>query len=1675
MLAVPGYHLQDCVYAGEHCWVYRALDQEAQRGVVLKILRPENLTAPRLRQLKHEFAIARLCNHHNIASALHMQQLGGYWLMVSEDIQGESLARRLDHGSAFVDLESFFDVALQLAAGLVALHAQKIIHRNINPANLVWSPSRGRLQIIDFGIAWQIGQEPQVPGAEQVLEGDLAYMAPEQTGRMNRALDNRCDFYAVGATLYHLLCGVPPFSAADALSLIHCHMAKQPDWSVPALQSLPPRLIAVLRKLLQKDPDLRYQEAAALLRDLAACRAGEGLARPLENESSSLFRAPQCLYGRAQEVAEIMGAFERAASGSCELLLLAGEPGIGKTALVNEVQRAMVARGAQFAAGKCDQFLRSTPYESLVRALRELIVQTSYRPSGETRAWFAELRDAVGSNAALAVGLFPELGQALGRFDKLADLPAAEARNRLSRLLQNLIQTFASAERPLVLFLDDLHWADVPTLQLLESVLLSPDHHHLLIIGAYRTNELTSDHGLNGVCLRLGRTARAPVTLHPAALSTAQVVDLIKDSLRAPTLDCEALAAICQSRTGGNPLFLLQLLKFLQQEHYLSFDYDQGHWRWNPLELASVGFSENVVELMVRQIRLLPAPTVELLQLAASLGHRVALEQIALIAGLSALDTQRELWPALQAGILLPESDSFRPSAEAAAAAGIAYRFMHDRVQQACYALATAAQRSRCHQRIGRMLLRSCPAGELDEQLLTIVEHLNAAVGLLATAAERLELAQLNLRAGRKKRQAGAYQSAADNFSLGRALLAEGGWSEHFRLVFELSCAEAETAYLLGDFARAQRIFAEVLGHCRHALDIVSCLTLKMQSLQLQGLNGEAIEAQRYALSLLGIDIPASDENLQPLLLEGMDELERAAACGQIESMLSGEQMRDTSTLAAIPLLFGMWFAAYVAGRPSLCALAAVKMIQLSLRHGVCDSTPMALANFALLEIILRQNPELAGAMGQLAVTLADKRDNLSSRANTKAMYAGLIAHWHYPMAVAIRHYDEAYDLALECGDYVIAGNIIPMRAADQIIRGHYLPDLLEDTEHLVARHVASGQFDLSDATEVGVLMPIRCLTGQLPNPERYDHQAFKEEDFLRRYQDSPLILAYYLHSKIRNAYLFDCQDAEALAARQGLVEEMILGQAKGPEAAFYAALIWIRALQRDPARADAPQLRARFEQMLARQEHWALLCADNHAAKALLLKAERARYRQEIGHAMRCYQEAIETAQKYGQIHLAALACEQYAEFLLSIDQARLARALLHDAARLYRQWGASAKAERLQAKQQLGLQPDSAAPGRPAGAERRPSNAVLDLDAIMQAAQALTREVGLHNVLDCLLTLVRNAAGAEVARLLLSSGGQWFLEAEICAEQRSLLQHRAVRLEDAQDPLLPLSLIRHVANGADSVIEDHLAQSPRYCQDPYVQAHQPLSVMCLPLRQTGQLRGLLYLENNQSKAVFGLERHHFLHTLAGQLLIAIDNARLHDELERKVAERTLALEELNHKLAELCMLDSLTAIPNRRSFNDVIEKELQRAKRDQLPLAVCLIDVDHFKAYNDHYGHLAGDDCLRQVAQALSSCLKRSGDFVARFGGEEFVVVLPVSDAERAAPVAQLLRQAVEALQIPHGASSTARSVTVSVGVACCEPDPWASVIGIINAADQALYLAKSRGRNQVAELPYLALRPD
>ncbi|MGB9282786.1 MAG: AAA family ATPase, partial [Candidatus Sulfotelmatobacter sp.] len=624
----------------------------------------------------------------------------------------------------------FLRLAVALAGAIGQLHGRGLIHKDIKPPNVLVDSATGQVRLTGFGIASRVPRERQAPEPPEFIAGTLAYMAPEQTGRVNRSIDSRSDLYSLGVTLYEMLTGSLPFSASDPMEWVHCHIARQPATPSERIRNIPEAISAITMKLLAKTVEERYQTAAGVERDLLHClsqwesRGSIDVFALGAQDTPDCLMIPERLYGRDREVDALLTAFDRiVAGGRPELVLVSGYSGIGKSAVVNELHKPLVPPRGLFASGKFDQYKRDIPYATLAQAFQSLVRPLLSKGEDELRKWREALGGALEPNGLLIVDLVPELKHVIGEQPPVPELPPSEAQRRFHLVFRRFIGVFARPEHPLALFLDDLQWLDAATLDLLEDLLTRDDLRHLLLIGAYRDNEVSPTHPL---MRKLDAIRQAGATLEDIVLAPLGQDDLrqmLVDSLHCEPGRAAPLAKLIHEKTTGNPFFAIQFISTLAEEGLLSFDYGQGRWGWDLDRIYAKGYTDNVVELMVGKLNRLPVDTQEALKQFACMGNSAEFDMLSMAYEKSIEELHQRLWEAVRIGLIFRSDDS--------------YRFLHDRVQEAAYSLIPEKMRSGAHLRIGMLLAAHTPETKREEAIFEIVNQLNRGSHLLSSVEDR--------------------------------------------------------------------------------------------------------------------------------------------------------------------------------------------------------------------------------------------------------------------------------------------------------------------------------------------------------------------------------------------------------------------------------------------------------------------------------------------------------------------------------------------------------------------------------------------------------------------------------------------------------------------------------------------------------------------------------------------------------------------------------------------------------------------------------------------------------------------------------------------------------------------------------------------------------------------------
>lgn len=1555
MFALPGYEPLAVIHRGPRRAVVRGRRQADGLPVVVKLLVDAHPSPGELSQLRHEFTMTRRAEAEGVVRALDLCPERNGLALVLEDAGAHTLDRWA--AGRRLDARAFLDVAIPLAQAVGRIHDRGTIHNNLQPAKVVLDAQGGQMRVVGFGRASALSREDQpVMGAHR-LEGALAYISPEQTGRMNRAVDWRSDLYSLGVTLYQLLTGRLPFDSEDPMELVHCHLARTPEPADRVAPGVPPMLARIVARLLAKAAEDRYASAAGLLADLERCRqdlARGGIAEfePGQHDALERFVIPQQLYGREPQVEQLMNAFARAAQGSAEMVLVTGRAGIGKTSLVAEIHKPVTASRGAFVAGKFDQLQRGVPFSALLGALGELVRLHLGASDAALAAWREQLLQALGPNGRVITDTIPEFQLVLGAQPAVPLLAPGSAQVRFHRVLQDLIRCCASPEQPLVLFLDDLQWADAATLDLLGVLLGDRDTRGLLVVGAYREAEVDAAHPLRLALERLHAAGRAVQDIALPALDLPSCTRLVHDAVggRADAADIERLAQVALDKTAGNPFFLHEFLKSLSRDGLLAYDRARGRWQWDADALAALRMADNVVDLMTERLARLPQATREVLQTAACIGAEFELGLLAHTLKLSAGQALDALWPALETGLVTPLGRNYQL---VRAAEGqhidekVSLRFLHDRVQQAAYASQGEAARAQAHLRIGRWLREGRDDAAQAEHCFEIVDHLNRAADL-ATPDERLALARLNLLAVRRAKAASAFRPALAYAEAGLAVLAED-WARQPTLCCELHVEATEVAQLAADYPAMERHAQVVMSHVKDPLQVVPVHEARIRAAMATNRMRESVEIALDVLPSLGVRMPRRQFLLHTLL--SLATVRWRIGRRDTEALLALPAMTDSRVKAAMALLTTAAQPAYYAA-PDILPVLLLKIVDLSLQHGNSPLSAFAWTSYGHMQNIVFNKPREALRYGNLGRDVLARFDAPGSRAKVAFIFHAFIHLWNAPWRDTLQPLEGAYRTAVDTGDLEYAATSAIVYCWHLLSVSDDLDQVLEAMRKYETVIVRAGQARSQRIAGLSRQI-VRNLAGSDPltpadEPWRLVGSDFDETQalpLLQASQDRTGLTQLSLY-QAQMAYLFGRPEALAHIQAAALGLEAVIGMIFSAQVRFYEALIHAAA---GGARHLKQARRARA--VLAR---WSQVAPANHAHRVALVDAEIAAAQRQYDEATRCYDRAIEGARAEALAMDEALSLERAARFHLQHGSARIGQVYLADARHRWQRYGASAKVRALE-REFPALAVAAAAVAGPTGPQDRVD--ALDVATVTKAAAAISREIRLAPLLERMLRIALENAGAERGALLFETDGELRIEALGTATGPiTVMQSLPYESSDGADAL-PASIVHYVARTREPVVLGDAVAQGRFTQDRYVVARRSRSVLCAPLVAQGKLSAIVLLENEAAPHVFTAQRVELLRILSSQAAIAIDNARLYDNLQAALGRQV----QLSQAQARFVPREFLQAL-DRNSIVDVSLGENVRKEMSILfsdirgftPLVEGLSPQEHIGFINRYLSHM-------------------------------------------------------------------------------------------------------------------------
>lgn len=1532
MIELEGYSIDECISDGSNSLIFKAVQNSNQTNVIIKLLKKNYPSPQQLAQFKREYDILKYLDCDGVVKALSLIKYGNTFAIVMEDNNSVSLDR---YKYKFNLLESL-DISIQVCDILENIHRNGILHKDINPYNMIWNKENNKLRLIDFGISTRLLKEEQDSYNPNSLEGTLAYISPEQTGRMNRSVDYRSDFYSFGVSFYQWLTNKLPFDTNDPLEFIHSHIAKPPVPPCDIDKNIPQVVSDIALKLLSKMAEDRYQSIFCLKEDLSKClellkNKNQLDFKIAENDINSQLNISQNLYGRKLELDQLLNEFDKVRKGTTELLMISGYSGIGKSLLVNELHRPVVASKGYFISGKFDQFKRDIPYSSIIQSFKSLIEQLLMKSAEEIESWKTKLIDKLGTNGQVIIDVIPELELIIGKQAEVTELAPIETQNRFNLTFLKFVQIFANENRPLVLFLDDLQWADLASLELIHTLVVDSEYNHLLIVGTYRDNEVDENHPLIQTLDKI--ETRLKISIKNITLKNLlleDITELIKDTFLSSNESSSELAKIVLAKTSGNPFFINQFLNSLYDRKFINFNFKCRTWQWDLEKIKVANFTDNVVELLMDNFMTLPKDTKDLLNLASFINSIFDLKTLSIIYGETVQKTAIDLELALKNNFITPLNNNYKymylDEENKIPADRILYKFNHDKIQQSAYALNDENEKQKIHYRIGQVLLMKSKfqgnsildIEEISHSALVfdILNHFIIA-NKFKNKIEKIEVIELCILAGQRAKKSVAFDSGLKYLNYGISLIDDNFWNEDYTTCLSIYLLISELSYLASDYSENEKVISQGLTKAKSTIDKVKFYEIKINSLVAQAKLFESIEYAVKALQLLDITIPAKPSEKD--IFDAFNKLNSKLADINIEELQNLPIMSNFNYIIAMRILIAMILPSF-ATIPELFPIVIFAMITISLDYGNSSSS---LTAYSLYGAILcgKDIGDINSGFrfGQLALSLLDKLNEM--KVDTKDLKIkvhqyvfNFINHWKMPLKDSVESLYRAKELSLEVGNNEFTGH----NAVGYIFNSVFIGKPLNQLDYEAEKYI---QFFLyKDKRNSDLIRMVRQLalplTGKFKTIEKLNKEYFDQNidnvdydekkllEILETNKDYTGISMYHFHRALL-FYLFG-DSVEALKSMELAIKyENALGSLIYIlQINFYYSLI-ILSLFKD----FNEENKTKYQDILENNQIFLKVRADNspqnHLHKYYLVEAETNKViHNDILKASDLYDKSIDLANKNEFLHEEALANELTGKFYFSLNKFKIAKIYLNDAKYLYSNWDALTKVKELEKKYPQfyieNKKENSNVNTRTSShtTKLKVSNS-LDIFSAIKANQAISKEIVLSKLIASLLKIIMENAGADKTILILNKNGTFYIEGEGYLGNSDYLTLQSIPLE--KHLKISQYIVNYIIKTKEAINIDHASKDVRFLADEYFTNNLVKSILCIPLLNQGKLVGIIYLENNQITKAFTKDHIDIIQLLSSQMAISIENAILYETLEEKVIERTSAFAESEERYRKL------------------------------------------------------------------------------------------------------------------------------------------------------------------------------
>lgn len=1518
---VGDYQINRIILEKSDSILYQA--RKDSTDVCIKVLKAEYPTFEDLSLLQYEYGVLKEIHSNGVIQAKELQKYKNTLILVLENLEGCNLKELIIKEN--LSVEKFLKIAIHLATAISDIHKKHIILKEFNPNTIYLNPGTLEVKVIDMSRSTANSRENASTNIK-LSSASLPYISPELTGRINRLIDHRSDIYSLGVLLYEMITGQLPFQESDPMEMIHCHIVKVPDSPSQVDPNVPIAISEVIMKCLSKIPEERYHSIQGIINDLKFCLVQlqtEGVITPNftpgKSDIDETFQIPQKLYGREKEIMLLEDGFKRICNDKTEWMLISGYPGIGKTSLVKEINKSIIAKRGYAISGKFELLQHHIPYSALIQALKELIHSLLKEKDEKLSIYRKQLLTALQNNGQVLIDLIPELELIMGKQPAISALAGEESRNRFLLVLTQFIQVFAVKEHPLVLFLDDLQWADAASLNCIKLLLTDSRIKNLLIIGAYRDQEVPNTHPLINVMSETRKEGGIITSIELSPLSFDDINTLVSDTLNTNKDKSRALSLLLMKKTGGNPFFLNQLLKKLYQEEYIKFNQDKKEWTWQLDKLEKLEISDNVVDLMLSKIKQFPQETQHILSIAATIGPKFSINILAKMADSSSRNILRPLLPAIKAELIRPLEEDFyflellkEDSIEAEKVCeklNLYFKFIHDKIYQASDSLSTPQEKLKTHYKIGSFLLNEMQKDPSKEEayLFEVISHLNVAIPIIHSEKERKTLANLNLRASNKAKTSAAYSLAYDSIAIARSLLPTFSWSEDYPLTYAIYLESTECAFLLRKFEEIELFSNETLENATSKLDRGKLYLLKINGYCTTSDYQKAVDIFITCANLFGLGLTRKTNPIK--MLWKLFQVKRKLKKIGVANLEHMQKMTDPEKIFLIQLLNTIATTLFIVDKRLFCYTNLISM-ELTLNNGWCVNSETVYNAYGLILQTLFRDYKTSSDLSHLSLKIAETTHDNASCARAYFIFTILVNHWVKAYSTNHEFLNKLYLYGVESGElfflsygtvfYGFADGIIYKNIPEAYSRITMYKDIL-----FTARNSQAIQSYL-----------IRTqLTKQLVNPKfsglNLSDDEFDESAYYSNVRNNSQYAAAhqaYITYKMTLLYLFGYfKDSLKFFEESKDTRHAISMLMTEKDQNFFHSLT-LAALYDSASWWERVKYLRQIKKNQKLLKYWVKNCPENNSHRYALIEGELARLAGNNNKAFSFYDESIQLANENEFVGEAGIGNELAAKLYLKLKKTPLAKAYLSDAYYAYYRWGAKSKTAQMErlythllediisSTQNVTLAPTEVVESE---------HSSFDLTSVLRASAVLSKEIRLNNVLSEILRVLIVEAGADRAVLLMNAEGDWVIEGERLANQDKANVLLALPYEEHAE-LLPIPIIQYVLRTEEKVVINDVHKGGMFSSDPYLMEKSIKAVLCIPVIYQGKMSSILYLENSAATDVFSSEKIRVIEMLSAQISTSIQNSSLYAKLEEynrnlesKVSERTEEIQQKNIELA--------------------------------------------------------------------------------------------------------------------------------------------------------------------------------